>query len=66
MASESKEPSGSAAAGATAMSEHASRREAALPWVEKYRPDSLSDLVSQGDIVTTRASCAHFGITAVI
>ena len=30
-----------------------------LPWVEKYRPDALSELVSQGDIVSTRAcKCA--------
>lgn len=29
---------------------------AALPFVEKYRPDKLDDVISQNDIVTT---CKH-------
>ncbi len=31
----------------------AERREASLPWVEKYRPSRLDELVSQQDIVST-------------
>ena len=38
---------------ASASAEHAAHQKGALPWVEKYRPESLTDLVSQGDIVTT-------------
>jgi hypothetical protein len=29
------------------------QQTASLPWVEKYRPTELSELISQGDIVTT-------------
>lgn len=29
--------------------------DAGIPWVEKYRPSSLEDVVSQDDIVQTRA-----------
>ena len=31
------------------------REESFLPWVEKYRPSSLDELVSQQDIVQTSA-----------
>ena len=30
---------------------------ASLPFVEKYRPDKLDDVVSQNDIVTTCMNC---------
>lgn len=30
---------------------------ASLPWVEKYRPNKLEDLVAHEDIVTTSAFC---------
>lgn len=41
---------------ASSSNAHQSRSDAqtaALPWVEKYRPSSLDDLVSQGEIVNT-------------
>ena len=33
-------------------------KEAGLPWVEKYRPASLDDVVSQDNIVQTRETAA--------
>jgi hypothetical protein len=35
-----------------------------LPWVEKYRPNTLSDLISQDDIVST-SECALWWRAAV-
>ena len=47
--------SSSAAVGGASASSGASAAAstAALPWVEKYRPTSLAELVSQGEIVNT-------------
>lgn len=28
-------------------------REESLPWVEKYRPSELDNIISQNDIITT-------------
>lgn len=30
-----------------------SRKTASIMWIERYRPSSLSELISQGDIITT-------------
>lgn len=33
------------------------RIQQSLPWVEKYRPNKLEDLVAHEDIITTRMYC---------
>ena len=30
------------------------------PWIEKYRPETLKDLIAHQDIVETGKSCIHF------
>jgi len=55
---EPEHEAGTAAAPADAAPTHANAKRheaqiAALPWVEKYRPTSLAELVSQGEIVNT-------------
>lgn len=46
-------PASSSAAPAPVLPSGKRDLTANLPWVEKYRPESLDDLVSQGDIVST-------------
>lgn len=45
--------SSSSSSGATAAQIRSEQQTQHLPWVEKYRPSSLNDLVSQGEIVNT-------------
>ena len=48
------EPLSAAAASLAARPAHTHTSDSSfLPWVEKYRPNSLDDLISQGDIINT-------------
>lgn len=50
------EVSGSTSAAALARLAHREAARQTLPWVEKYRPSSLEDLVAHEDIVSIRES----------
>lgn len=53
---EVSEVSASTSAAALARLAHREAARQTLPWVEKYRPSSLEDLVAHEDIVSIRES----------
>ena len=45
---------------------HVSHSAATLPWVEKYRPVGLEDVVSHHDIINTGSIIVLYNITRIL